>query len=330
MEHGHPFARLAADVAAARARGRPTRLVVRHTERFGLVHLYFHNGRLAHVEGHLGSPVNSLHDLATWDQGVIRRDDDPGDFIQDNDPQLEMVFADVLRQLQARGVVQPEPPARVWPSRPGSGRRATPSRDSMASSYPSSQQTSSIGSGDLPPLSTVDDIERRVPPGPPSELRAATPPTPPAPPMSPKPQMPPEPSTPPTPQPSSAPQPRLTEPQWQLLALVIHQVVEKAGSLVGAQMAEGMLAQALQTAARSHAALTSLDIDALGWLKAREGDSMTRYPAFAVADAVATLLTGFELRVASLIGADQAQSMIASAAGPFRSALLQIGLDVAG
>lgn len=325
MEHGHPFARLAADVAAARALGRPTRLVVRHTERFGLVHLYFHQGRLARVEGHLGTPLNSLFDLATWDQGVVRRDDDPGAFIEDEDPQLEAVFADVMRQLQARGVVQPAPPARRWPSRAGSVPRSTPPRDSMASSYPSLRPSSSVGSGDLPPLSTVDEIESRVPPGPPSEIRttpAATPPPTAAPA--------PGPHAPPPPPVSGASQTRLTEPQWQLLALVIHQVVEKAGSLVGVQMAEGMLAQALQTAARGHPLLASLDVEALGWLKARDGESMTRYPAFDVADAVATLLTGFEMRCASLIGADQAHNMVAAAAGPFRAALLQIGLDVAG
>src|SRR5258706_13216319 len=75
MEHGHPLARLAAFVAAARARGRPTRLVLRNTERFGLVHLYFRNGHLDHVEGHLNTPLNSLVDLATWQLGVIRQDE---------------------------------------------------------------------------------------------------------------------------------------------------------------------------------------------------------------------------------------------------------------
>lgn len=326
MEHGHPFARLAADVAAARALGRPTRLVVRHTERFGLVHLYFHNGRLARVEGHLGAPLNSLHDLATWDNGVIRRDDDPGAFMEDDDPQLEAVFAEVMRQLQARGVVQPAPPARMWPPHPASVPRSAPPRDAKGSTYPASQPSSSVVSGDLPPLSTVDEIERRVPPGPPSELRAK--PAPPAtPPAQPAPPAPPAPAA---PQPSGSSGSHLTEPQWQLLALVIHQVVERAGNLVGAQMAEGMLAQALQTAARSHALLAGLEVDALGWLKARDGESMTRYPAFDVADAVATLLTGFELRCASLIGAEQAHNLIAAAAGPFRAALLQIGLDVAG
>ena len=49
-----------------------------------------------------------------------------------------------------------------------------------------------------------------------------------------------------------------------------------------------------------------------------------------VAGFALTTASVFLAVVASLIGADQAQSMIASAAGPFRSALLQIGLDVAG
>src|SRR5258705_13256882 len=75
MEHGHPLARLAAFVAAARARGRPTRLVLRNTERFGLVPLYFRYGHLDHVEGHLNTPLNSLVDLATWHLAVIRQDE---------------------------------------------------------------------------------------------------------------------------------------------------------------------------------------------------------------------------------------------------------------
>jgi hypothetical protein len=123
---------------------------------------------------------------------------------------------------------------------------------------------------------------------------------------------------------------RLTQAQWQLLALVIHQVVEKAGALVGERMAEGLLTQALQHATRTHALLATLDVDALGWLKARDGDTMTRFPTFDVADAVATVLTGFELRCASLIGAEHAQRIVASAAAPFKAALLQVGLDVAG
>ena len=320
MEHGRPFARLAADVAAARARGRPTRLVLRHTERFGLVHLYFQDGRLARVEGHLGTPTATLQDLATWDQGVIRRDDDPGAFVDDADPQIEAVFAEALRLLEARGVVQPAPPARIWPSRSRprvDPRSASAVGGQQAPFATASRPSASIGSGDLPPLSTVDEIERSVPPVPPSERTAASPPAPSsAPPAT-------------SPGTGAATQTTLTEPQWQLLALVIHQVVEKAGGLVGPQMAESILAQALQHAARSYPLLGSLEIDALGWLRAREGERMTAYPAFDVADAVAALLTSFEMRCASLIGADNAQKMMASAAGPFKAALRQIGLDVA-
>lgn len=310
MEHGHPFARLAADIAAVRARGRPTRLVLRHTERFGVVHLYFQHGKLARVEGYLGSPLNSLHDLATWEQGVIRRDDDPGAFVEDNDPQLEAALADVLRQLEARGVVHPAPPARILRSSAGPRPGTAPLQGATSGQFPQmTRPSSNIGSGDLPPLSTVDEIERRTPADPPS-MRKSAPPAP----LN----------------PTDTSEDRLTEPQWQLLALVIHQVVEKAGGLVGAQMAEGLLAQSLQHAARTQPLLSHLEIDALGWLKARDEHTMTGYPAFEVADAVATLLTGFEMRCASLIGAEQAQKMVAAAASPFKAALLQIGLDVAG
>src|SRR5258706_11783153 len=115
MEHGHPLARLAAFVAAARARGRPTRLVLRNTERFGLVHLYFRNGHLDHVEGHLNTPLNSLVDLATWQLGVIRQDEIgsglpplPGD----RTPATALTPG--LPQLEARGGVQPAPPPPAW------------------------------------------------------------------------------------------------------------------------------------------------------------------------------------------------------------------------
>lgn len=319
MEHGHPFARLAADVAAARARGRPTRLVLRHTERFGLVHLYFHHGALVHVEGHLSPPLNSLRDLATWQQGVIRRDDDPGAFAEKNDPQLDAALVEVIRQLEARGVVQPAPPARIWPPHPSAAPQQTPIFGGSGSLPRATPSGNSIGSGDLPPLSTVDEIERRIPPAPPT-LPAHSAPTP----------DPTVPLPPPGVSDEAPTEDRLTQAQWQLLALVIHQVVEKAGELVGARMAEAMLAQALQHATRTHPPLETLEVDALGWLKAKDGDTMTRFPTFDVADAVATVLTGFELRCASLIGADHAQRIVASAAAPFKAALLQVGLDVAG
>ena len=326
MEHGHPFARLAADVAAARARGRPTRLVLRHTERFGLVHLYFHYGTLVHVEGHLSPPLNSLRDLATWQQGVIRRDDDPGVFAEENDPQLDAALVEVIRQLEARGVVQPAPPARIWPPHPGAAPQPAPMFGGSGSLPRATSSGNSIGSGDLPPLSTVDEIERRIPPAPhapptlPDQFSPAPAPAAPMPPLAPT----------PPPAVDTPTEDRLTQAQWQLLALVIHQVVEKAGELVGPRMAEGLLAQALQHATRTHALLAAVEVDALGWLKARDGDTMTRFPTFDVADAVATVLTSFEVRCASLIGADHAQRIVAAAAAPFKAALLQVGLDVAG
>src|SRR5260370_10345344 len=112
LERGSPLGRLAAFVAAARARGRPTRLVLRNTERFGLVHLYFRNGHLDHVEGHLNTPLNSLVDLATWQLGVIRQDE-IGSGLPPSPVHrtLATALTDVLRPFEARAVVQPAPTA---------------------------------------------------------------------------------------------------------------------------------------------------------------------------------------------------------------------------
>lgn len=123
----------------------------------------------------------------------------------------------------------------------------------------------------------------------------------------------------------------LTAPQWQLIALVTRQVIERAGQQIGGQLAGNMLRQALgQTAARKPP-LRLVEIDSTGWLQmvtSPEGKTITGYPTVAVTDAVAALLTNFELRCAALVGAAQAQQILASATGPFRASLAQIGLAV--
>jgi hypothetical protein len=121
---------------------------------------------------------------------------------------------------------------------------------------------------------------------------------------------------------------RITDPQWQLVALVVHQVLEQAVAAIGGRMAEGVLRQALAHAAKSHRVASAIELDESGWLKVTAGHTITRYTAFDVADAIAAILTGFELRCASLVGAERAQRIIASAAAPFRTSLAQIGLDV--
>src|SRR5262249_18614403 len=105
MEHGYPLSRLPALVAAARAQTAPTRLLLRNSDRFGVLHLYFSGGQLVAAEGHRDTPYHSLADLATWRNGVIRRDTVETVPAGEPDARLEALFAHVLHELSARGVV---------------------------------------------------------------------------------------------------------------------------------------------------------------------------------------------------------------------------------
>jgi len=296
MEHGFPLARLARLVAEIRASGRTMRLVARNTERFGLVHLYFVRGRLALVEGHAGSPLASVGDLSSWRYGVVRQEAPPFSSASSvpPDPRLDAALDDSLRRLMAGGVVQPISLPTSWPSAPSANRSSVPF-PSRASPPP--PHSPSIGSGELPPFSRA----RGAASGSATTGSAAT---------------------------KAARTDALTTPQWQMVALVIHQVVEGSGALIGARMAEGLLRQALTSAARAHPVLLDLEVDAGGWLKTREDGAIARFATYDVADAIAALLTGFELRCASLLGAERAQDAILVAAAPFRNSLAQIGLDI--
>lgn len=293
MEHGFPLARLAQLVADTRARRRTGRLVARNTERFGLIHLYFVQGRLAQVQGHAATPLASITDLATWRYGVLRQDTppDPSEAAAP-DPRLDAALDDALRRLQASGVVRPAMSGGWSGSLPASAS----SHPSPSHASPPPSAPSSIGSGALPPLSRLQDASGSTAPG-----RAAT---------------------------KTARADALTTPQWQMVALVVHQVIEGATVLIGAQMAENLLRQALASAARSYSLLLDLEVEAGGWLKTREDGAITQYSTADVAEAVAAVLTGFEVRCASLIGATRAQDIILVAAAPFRNALAQIGLDI--
>ena len=124
----------------------------------------------------------------------------------------------------------------------------------------------------------------------------------------------------------------LSGPQWQLIALVTRQVVEHAGQQIGWQLADNMLRQALGQTATTKTPLRTVELDSTGWLQmipSLEGKAITDYPTDAVTDAVAALLTNFEVRCAALVGAAQAQHILATATGPFRASLAQIGLVVA-
>lgn len=291
MEQELPLSALARIVAATRARGLMSRVIVRNVERFGVVHLYFERGRLAHVEGHLGDPLRSLADLSGWVYGTVRRDSAVfSDQTVVLDPRLDLSLDHALRALTTSGVVEPvaTPPELHTPSPVMSPR----------DSWPAPVGPTSIGTGGLPPLSRggAGGAHRQTNP-------SAT---------------------------GLAQRERLTTPQWQLVALVVRQMVERMGELIGAEMAESLLRQALVLSARSNPALHDLEVESYGWLKETQEAAMTTQAAEDVAEAVAGLVTNFEFRCASLIGKEQAHQIIASTADPFRAALAQIGLDVSG
>lgn len=287
MEQDLPLSSLAKIVAATRARGLMSRLVVRNLERFGLVHLYFERGRLAHVEGHLGDPLHSLADLSGWVNGTIRQDSVAfADTTMVLDSRLDLSLDQALRALTVRGVVEPASPL------PATGPlSAAPDRGSR----PAAGGPASVGTGGLPPLSGAGSAEQR------QTNPSAT---------------------------GLVQRERLTPPQWQLVALVIRQMVERMGQLIGPEMAESLLRQALVLSARSNPVLHDLEVESFGWLKETHEAAMSARAAEDVAEAVAALVTNFEFRCASLMGKEQAHHIIASTADPFRTALAQIGLDV--
>ncbi|HEX8033532.1 MAG TPA: hypothetical protein VF510_06780 [Ktedonobacterales bacterium] len=328
MEQEYPLAYLAQMVASALGQDRPTRLALHNTDRFGLVHLYFAHGRLSRVEGHRASPRASLSDLATWHAGTIRRDygsSAANAGASEHDAQLAQALTEAIRTLEANGVIRPAGPGISHPgtlgTQSGPLRMRTPHTPRPGSSplplYPYTPVPKSMPvPGSMPPIMReVSQVEymaglpplagAAMPPEPPASIRGDAEAT------------------------SGA---LLTGPQWQLIALVTHQVVEQTGQQIGRQLADNLLRQALgQTSARKEP-LRVVEIDATGWLQSvpsPEGKTITDYATTAVTDAVAALLTNYEQRCAALVGAAQAQQAIAVATGPFRASLAQIGLVVA-
>lgn len=333
-----PLSRIAVYVAAARARGRPTRLVLRNTERVGVVHLYFQHGHLVSVEGHRGSGLASLADVATWTHGTIRQDDLDNQSIQaEADPVLEEQLAEVVRRVQARAQA-PSSSAPRLDAAALSGRSFSsvprvsdpaaaggqPRSPASAVSDPRVTAADTALTLPVPPQHTtaqstmprhtaaLDTFAASVPGATPP--RSMTPSTPPNLPLS-------------TPSAPASGADVLSEPQWQLIALVMHQVIERARQDVGPDVAEGFLVQALTRLGSSAPFLRTLEVDEAGWLHVRP-DHLVQHPAFDVVSAIASLLMEYEARCAALVGLTQARKIITDASGPLRAPLAQIGLDI--
>jgi hypothetical protein len=296
MEHTYPLSRLSIDITTVRTKSQTLRLVLRNTERFGLIHLYFERGHLVQVQGHKEGPLKSFADLATWTQGTIRQDEVAlGAEKRGVNPGLEEGLDSTLLQLESRGVVQAPPASR-------------PSRSYQAETPPyvlpmPVQPSSMVGGNDmLPSWQSPQSI-----PGAPHELFSDMQTIPIA---------------------SANPSDYLVDSQWQLLALVVRQVVDQASALLGKETADGFIRQSLAYGAVKRPPLRILEMDATGWLSPLPGQHISSYPLADVADAVAVLLTSFEDRCASVIGEADAHRLIANAARPFSASLAQLGLAI--
>lgn len=284
MEHAHQLSGLAGLIASIRAQGRTARLALHNTERFGLIHLYFAEGRLIRVEGYAGDPARNLADLATWQQGAVRIDrvHAPSGVAASPDA-LEAELFRTLAELERRGVMHPAPPA----------------TSSDAYSFANRTSEGLSGVNGLPPLGSVGREPQQ-----PMPSRA---------------------NTQGEHEPSSA---TLTDPEWQLLALAVHQVEEHAGQLLGGRVADSIARGALAQAATDSPFLAGLALDETGWLRPRQQGFTARFPTFTAVEAIAALLTQIEVDIAAVVGRQRAKQLIATSVTPFRTSLEQIGLIV--
>jgi hypothetical protein len=293
MLHERPLAFLPAYVAAARARGRPTRLVLRNTERVGLVHLYFYQGRLTLVEGHRGAGTASLADLATWQSGTIRQDElDAAPAASMPDPQLEAALADALRQLEARQIV---------------GRSTPPGSEPHPITRPSAPRLPAVQPGMLRMPGAVS-----VPGLPPLPDRAMS-----------------EAATQRTPATSNGSGSDITDAQWQFLTRTLHQIVERASQEVAEGVAIGMLMQAVSRITPAHPFLAGIEVDERGWLHARHEGYVAHFARQDIVRALAALIGEYQTRCSLVLGPGGAQRVVADVVEPVRGPLASLGLDVA-
>lgn len=308
MEHAQQLSALGGLVAAVRAGGRTTRLALHNTDRFGLIHLYFGEGRLVRVEGHASDPARNLRDLSLWRHGAIRIDNVAPAMMDAASPAaLEAELNETLAELERQGVVHPAPPAvsqdpnsRPTPSPAGmSGMFGLPRLDDL----PDLQ-----GSGTTSEqMRAQNGAPRRQPPANGTASYGARPDE---------------------AGPVLGDQDRLTDPQWQLLALAVRQVTEHAAQMLGGRIAESMLRQSLGQAAIMHPFLAGLEVDQTGWLRTPGNGYVGRFATLDAAEAIAALLAQIESRAGAVVGSKRAQELIASALTPFRVSLQQLGLTI--
>ncbi len=296
MQNERPLAYLSTYIAAARARGRPTRLVLRNSDRVGLIHLYFHHGRLVLVEGHRGAGMASLADLATWQNGTIWQDDlDTAPVVGEPDLQIEAALAEALHQLETRRIIsrssspQSDPQAASRPSAP----RLPAARPNASHGSPGVNISSVPGLPPLPERAVSEAVTQRTPVVPSLETSQY-----------------------------------ISDAQWQFLTQFVHQVVTRAGQEVASGVAVGMLMQAVSRLGPSSPFIAGLEVDEHGWLHPRQEGLIERFSPPEVARALTALIGDYESRCALVIGGAHAHTVIVEAAAPVRGPLASLGLNI--
>lgn len=80
------------------------RLTLRNSDRLGVVHLYFHNGRLAHVVGSCGDAETTLQDLLGWTHAALRFERGATATATTITGEQELAFDRLLLHLQEMGL----------------------------------------------------------------------------------------------------------------------------------------------------------------------------------------------------------------------------------
>ncbi|HEV2239059.1 MAG TPA: DUF4388 domain-containing protein [Ktedonobacterales bacterium] len=305
MDRAHPLAELVSLIATIRSQGRTARLALHNTERFGLLHLSFEQGRLVRVEGNAGGPSESLYDLESWRHGAIRIEPlAPGAAGPSGNLPLESLLDATLAQMERARIVHSAPPALSHqdslPDLTADAFSTAGARDSR-----DSREDAAIFASSIPTVPTLhapavmQDMAL-------SGVTAHS-----------------------GPQRATGPTgAELTDPQWQLLALAVRQITDQAAMALGPQMSQTLLVDALAQASAGNSFLRQLKVDGSGWLWRQEGTGRGATATFEAAQAIATLLAVLESHLATRLGTQRVRRLITTAVAPLRNSLEQIGLTV--
>src|SRR5579863_6649623 len=155
------------------------RLTLRNTVRMGVIHLYFHEGKLIHIVGAQGDARSNLNDLQAWLTASLRFE--RGVAVNDipNNQDHEQHFEYVLLQLQRRGVVTrpelpPQPRANDLPRPAAQSKSISSQTPSQMPPSSEAQRTYPLPPSQRPPGLTPGP-QRRFPPPTPTPIPSSPP-----------------------------------------------------------------------------------------------------------------------------------------------------------